>query len=272
MAVKERCLRCDESWSRTSPTPTASCRRCGDANWATEFELGQLVGIGMEYEVYEETVSPSLVLTLGLMWTENHRNNARVPLCHRLKSTYRHAKSDLGVKDGRELVVWFDRPISGPQAGFWQINIKRRPRWLDDRDSRRIEAATARALLDEIGEISAALNERYQSDIVAVPNYWNSIPPITVGTYDELRGLGRIVQLGPATSSLVNRAYGYVAEINRAIESVNRILVERRQTAMRSPKLTLQSAWLAAHRPKTDFLGLLPQLEKHLKSIAGAAG
>jgi hypothetical protein len=122
VTVNERCLRCGRGWTRGADQERHPCPECGEPLWDTEFPLDNLVGVGLEYGVYEEAVGPHLILTLGLRWTQNRNNNTRVPLSHRLKETYRHAKGDLAVKDGRELVVSFEK-----LNGRWVLHVKRDP-------------------------------------------------------------------------------------------------------------------------------------------------
>jgi hypothetical protein len=61
-----------------------------------------------------------------LVWPLNRSNRASVRLSHRLKSMYRHQKGDLSVKDGRELLVKFERPGHGRDSGMWVIHTRRK--------------------------------------------------------------------------------------------------------------------------------------------------
>ena len=56
-------------------------------------------------------------MTLMLQGSWNPDASATAPLCHRLKEDYQPRKNDLGVKDGRELVITFDRAPNGPNKG-----------------------------------------------------------------------------------------------------------------------------------------------------------
>ena len=125
---KDWCLKCDKSWSRNSDSPDRGCPGCGARDWNQEYSLEQHVGARNDYNVVEERVGEGHLMTLMLQGTWNPAASAMAPLCHRLKEDYRHRKNDLGVKDGRELVVTFDRATSGPNAGRWIFaDIRRRP-------------------------------------------------------------------------------------------------------------------------------------------------
>ena len=81
-------------------------------------------GARNEYYVFGERISENgLLMTLDLRGAWNRSSAAQAPLCHRLKSYYRHAKGDLGVRDGRELMVKFDRSGDGLQDR-WGMEIR----------------------------------------------------------------------------------------------------------------------------------------------------
>jgi hypothetical protein len=90
--VSERrdiCLKCDEKWER-GPERRATCPRCGDSEWGQEFDLERYVGQGNEYRIMAEHAdSESLVVWLDLQPLPGGAAT-RVPLCHRLKNSYRH--------------------------------------------------------------------------------------------------------------------------------------------------------------------------------------
>lgn len=221
----------------------------------------------MEYEVYDEEIDSNQVMTLGLVWIDNHANNARVQLSHRLKSMYRHQKGDLSVKDGRELIVSFDRPSAGPDKGRWIIKAKRRPKWLENRELHRVNASTARALLDELQAVKQVLEKTLDSYLTAIPNWFNGIPNVSVGIYDELRGLGRIVQLGTETARSVNRLYEDVQKINRAADAVNESLRSNGRKAMENPEKYLSGLWLPAYFAKVDFSLHFSETEQRLLAV-----
>lgn len=108
MPIVEHCLRCGKSWSREPQHQRHACPGCGDSHWDSEPTLDNL-GKGTEYAIVRERSGRGLILTLELQWTQNEKNNANAVLSHRLKARYRHMKGDLGVKDGRECVIVFDR-------------------------------------------------------------------------------------------------------------------------------------------------------------------
>lgn len=121
MAVQEHCLRCGKSWSREPDRERRPCPGCSDPQWDTEFPLDH-VGRLTEYEIVEERSGRGLVISLDLIGARNPKNNTTVPLPHRLKKRYRHMKGDLGVKDGRECVIVFDKSPDGQ----WEIVDLRR--------------------------------------------------------------------------------------------------------------------------------------------------
>jgi len=80
----------------------------------------------MEYEILEESMDPHQIMRLELIWPLNRMNRTSVVLSHRLKTMYRHQKGDLSVKDGRELLIKFQKPDWGPNKGRWVIHTKRK--------------------------------------------------------------------------------------------------------------------------------------------------
>ncbi len=126
--INERCLKCDRSWNRDSDSPAHACPGCGARDWNQEYHLNQHLGARNDYYIVEERVGEGHLMTLMLQGSWNPDASATAPLCHRLKEDYRRRKNDLGVKDGRELVITFDRAPNGPNAGRWILaDIRRRP-------------------------------------------------------------------------------------------------------------------------------------------------
>jgi hypothetical protein len=124
-----RCLKCDKTWPRNSDTASEPCPGCGDSEWAEEYDLEKTLGARNEYYVSGERINDTgLLMTLELRGSWNRDATAQAPLCHRLKSYYRHAKGDLGVKDGRELMVSFDR-LPGDSGGRWGMRVRRQEPW-----------------------------------------------------------------------------------------------------------------------------------------------
>lgn len=237
-------------------------------SWDTELDLSPLVAIGMQYEVYDEEVDSNLILTLGLLWIDNHLNNTRVPLSHRLKEKFRHQKADLRVRDSRELIVWFDRPRSGPDKDVWRIHSKLRPKWLQARDRLRENASTASALREELSTIKASLQtSEYDSNLLACPNWFNFLRPVSVAAYNELKGAAKIVEMGGDASRFANRLYEDVQRINSAVEAVNQELTKNRVKALQDPKKYLESLWLPTHFAKQDFFDKYPATEAALLTV-----
>jgi hypothetical protein len=107
---------CNKGWSRSPDQPRHPCPRCGEVAWNVEPDLSGSIGERTEYRIVEVETDPNLVMSLGLVWTLNRANNARVRLSHDLKETYRHAVKDHGWKDGRGLIIRFEK--TGGQWGF----------------------------------------------------------------------------------------------------------------------------------------------------------
>jgi hypothetical protein len=121
-----RCKKCDKTWTQKSNTAGERCPGCGDTEWAKEYDLEKTLGAGNDYYISRERISDSgFLMSLDLRWVWNRDTTAQAPLCHRLKSYYRHAKGDLGVKDGRELIVSFNRD----SGGQWQMRLRRQEPW-----------------------------------------------------------------------------------------------------------------------------------------------
>lgn len=124
-----RCLKCDKSWNGPPASGTEPCPGCGEREWDQEYDLSKTLGARNDYYVSAERISENgLLLTLELRGSWNRDTVHQAPLCHRLKSYYRHAKGDLSVQDGRELMVVFDK-ISGDPQGRWGMRIRRQEPW-----------------------------------------------------------------------------------------------------------------------------------------------
>ncbi len=127
--VNETCLKCDRSWSRDPQAPREPCPGCGDPEWDHEYDLAQYLGARNDYYVVGERISENgLLMTLELLGSRNRSAAAQAPLCHRLKSYYRHAKNDLGSRDGRELMVSFDL-LPGDPDRRWGMRIRQQEPW-----------------------------------------------------------------------------------------------------------------------------------------------
>jgi hypothetical protein len=127
--VSARCLKCDKTWTRNSDAASEPCQSCRDPEWAEEYDLEKNLGARSDYYISGERINDNgLLMTLELRGSWNRDATAQAPLCHRLKSYYRHAKGDLGVKDGRELMVSFDR-LPGDSARRWGMRIRRQEPW-----------------------------------------------------------------------------------------------------------------------------------------------
>lgn len=124
-----KCLKCDKGWTRSPDGPMEPCPRCGDLEWDREYELQNHLGARNDYYVTGERISENgLLMTLELSGSWNRDVTAQAPLCHRLKSYYRHAKNDLGSKDGQGLMVSFDR-LPGDPDGRWGMRIRQQEPW-----------------------------------------------------------------------------------------------------------------------------------------------
>ena len=119
-------MHCGGSWSRDPAEPRLPCTKCGNSEWDREPALDN-VGLRSGYRMLEERILDGHILTLDLQGT-NVSHAPSVILSHRLKSDYRHRKSDLMVGDGRELVIVFDRASSGPKRGLPVISELKRAR------------------------------------------------------------------------------------------------------------------------------------------------
>ena len=125
MPIKERCVRCGTGWTRDDSEARHPCPACGSPQWDIEQQLDN-VGRGTEYEIYDERVDQNQVITLFVRWPRNTANNAVVPLSHRLSASYRHQKGNLAAKDGRGLLITFDKEDVGTGSGTWIISSLRR--------------------------------------------------------------------------------------------------------------------------------------------------
>lgn len=127
VSANERCLRCGQGWTRATSEQRHPCPACGEPQWGSEADL-PTIGRFTEYEVVAERSDNHKIITLELAGILNRDNIAVAVLSHRLKEDYRHQKGDLSVKDGRELVITFDKPSHGPDQGRWVIrDLRRRP-------------------------------------------------------------------------------------------------------------------------------------------------
>jgi hypothetical protein len=122
--LHEKCVMCDKGWARQPDHPRHPCPQCGEPAWDVEPDLAPSVGQGMEYRIAEVETNPNLVMSLGLVWTQNRANHARVRLPHRLKETYRHAVKDHGWRDGVGLVLRFEKV-----ADKWGITVRPPTPW-----------------------------------------------------------------------------------------------------------------------------------------------
>jgi hypothetical protein len=234
-------------------------------SWDTEPTLDGLVAKGTEYRIDEETVDSNLIMSLGLTWTFNRANNTRVTLSHRLKEKYRHALGDLKISSGHDALVSFDQPNSGPDKGRWVISVKRKPKWLVDRVQ---NAETAKALLGEISRANSQLESGYPPDLLGVANWFNGVAPISIASYEELKGIGAIVRLGGQVGPQVDQAYEALRRFNRAVDAVNRRLIDDRDRALKFPERLLANDWFAAWNAKQEFLRSYSKLEGALKALA----
>ena len=120
----DACVWCDEKWPVGTRT---TCRRCGRADWSVEPDYSELgVAEWMEYEIVKENSDFHRVVWLDLVGVGLTGVNARPPLTHRLKNTYKGQMNDLRADDARGLHIVFAR-INGPQ-GKWEISVTRPPR------------------------------------------------------------------------------------------------------------------------------------------------
>lgn len=158
--MQVRCRKCDKQWTRDDGLPPEACPGCGDGEWDREYGLENYLGARNDYYVAGEEISASgLLMTLELRGSWNRGATARAPLCHRLKSYYRHAKADLGVKDGRELMVSFDRSADGPNQP-WTMRIRRQEPW----EARRLVTDRCRRHQWAIGVYQNSLNINAHAD------------------------------------------------------------------------------------------------------------
>jgi len=125
--TKERCLRCDATRERRPTEERRPCPKCGETQWGTEVPLDSQIGSRNEYEIIRETIDQNLITTPEPQGV--HFSHAPIaPLSHRLKNTYRHAKADLAVKDGRGLIIVLEQSFHGPDKGLWVIGrLSRKP-------------------------------------------------------------------------------------------------------------------------------------------------
>jgi hypothetical protein len=124
-----KCLKCDRACTRNPAAPIEPCPGCGDREWDREYDLTQHLGPGNEYYIVGERISENgLLMSLELLSALNRNATAQAPLCHRLKSYYRHAKNDLGSRDGHGLMVSLDL-LPGDPEGRWGIRIRQQTGW-----------------------------------------------------------------------------------------------------------------------------------------------
>jgi hypothetical protein len=118
------CLKCDKGWNRDPAAPIGECPGCGDIEWNREYNLSDYIGTQNEYYVVGEHISENgPLMRLDLVGTWNRASAVAVPHCHRRKSYYRHAKNDLGSKNGRGLIVSFSRESVAPN-GDWLMRVR----------------------------------------------------------------------------------------------------------------------------------------------------
>ena len=117
---KAHCLRCDKQWEPGPDRARDPCPQCGEPNWDKEVDLGPYLMPLQAYRITNERMDQAMVLTLELQAVDV-RHSTHAVLSHRLKTTYRHQKGDLSVKDGKELIITLENPNAGPNKGLWVI-------------------------------------------------------------------------------------------------------------------------------------------------------
>lgn len=118
------CVWCNRGGLDPNVTPVVQCPQCEHTDWNQEPNYHLWLGAWNDYEILGESVGGDLIMWLELKLVGGTAT-ARPPLTHRLKEVYRHARSDLGVKDGRGLIIQF-RPVRG-DSNPWEIHLKRPP-------------------------------------------------------------------------------------------------------------------------------------------------
>jgi hypothetical protein len=125
----DHCLKCNAGWRHGKIPPGGTCPVCGQPEWDKEYDLSSFLGAGNDYYVAGERIGENgLLMDLDLRLSSNRSSTFRAPLCHRLKSYYRHAKGDLRVDDGRELMVSFDG-VAGHPDRRWSMKVRRQHDW-----------------------------------------------------------------------------------------------------------------------------------------------
>ena len=121
-----KCKKCDQILHRPAGVPKGACSQCGDPEWDKEFDLGPRVGRLTPYYVIGESNDGSRITTLDLLGIRQIETRTSVQLSHRLKNSWRQYKHDNLAKSGSELVLSFDLPDHGPNAGMWMFyKVKR---------------------------------------------------------------------------------------------------------------------------------------------------
>jgi hypothetical protein len=157
--------------------------------------------------------------------------------------------------------------VVGPLVAGWVFyrfgQRSQRAQFLAEQSSKRVE--TALAIGQELDRIKGELESRVPVYPIQ-STYWQRMDPLPTAQYDELRAGGRIVELGVALSTRVNRVYEYVAIINEGLTDVWRLYSG--PPALPQDKITSalgvpwQRIWIAKSAFEKDYLDLVAALTK----------
>jgi hypothetical protein len=121
-----KCKKCGQNLHRPLGAASEPCTQCGDPEWDEEFDLAPRVGRTVAYYVIGEAQDGNRIVTLDLLGVRQFETRTSVQLCHRLKDSWRKFKQDNSAKSGAELIVSFELPEHGPNAGLWMFHRVKR--------------------------------------------------------------------------------------------------------------------------------------------------
>jgi hypothetical protein len=123
-----RCKKSYQTLHRPTDAAHGSCSQCGDPECEKEFDLGPRVARLNPYYVIGESHDGNRITTLDLLGVRQIELRTSVHLSHRLKNTWREIKHDYSAKSGTDLIVAFDLPEHGSNAGLWMFYKVKRQR------------------------------------------------------------------------------------------------------------------------------------------------
>ena len=152
-------------------------------------------------------------------------------------------------------------PILAGWLGWWlgrRFSVKDKQQ---DRDAER--ANSAFVLLSELAKVKKELEARVPS-FITLANYTQDFPYLPTSTYEELRQVGRVTNLGPDVSEKVNALYALVRRSNEIFTFVNG---HPNRYQREEVMLRYGEKWSDLVRYKGEFLGDLPAVGQLLEKL-----